>query len=178
MRITIGVFAGIFNENGKILLRRREEKNSIISSKSYKGDWELPGGTMEEDNIWKATSERIVGQELAREVEEETGISIEVISMPVMYPTVYISKKKRRVDFAFMIPVGIARERPTKGETTYVSPKELRELADRSKGGQLVSGWGRRMCRMALMALCNSPNHQYRDEAQKMLLEIQKDKRE
>lgn len=178
MRITVGVFAGIFDENGRILLRKRDEDNSIIPSKSYKGDWELPGGTMEEDNMLRATNERIIGQELAREVEEETGLLIKVISMPTMYPTVHVNKGGRTADFAFMIPVGVVKEKPTRGEIVYVSPKELRELAERSKSGQIVSGWGGRMCRMALVALCNSPSHQYREEAQRMLLEIQESKRE
>lgn len=173
MRITIGVFAGIFDKNGKLLLRKRDEENPSIDSDPYRGDWELPGGTVEEDNVWEASSERILGQELAREVEEETGLSIEVPSMPVMYPAVYINKDKRRVDLAFVIPVGVVEERPVIGQSIYVSPEELRDLAARSQGEQIVSGWGARMCRMALMALCNSPNSQYKDEAIRMLLEVQ-----
>lgn len=173
MRITIGVFAGIFDENGRLLLRRREQENPAAESDPYEGDWELPGGTVEEDNVWEASSERILGRELAREVEEETGLSVQVPPMPAMYPAAYVSKAEMRLDLALMIPVGVVKERPVIGQIVYVSPKEVRELAAQPRGRQIVSGWGSRMCRMALMALCNSPNRQYGKEARRMLLEIQ-----
>jgi 8-oxo-dGTP pyrophosphatase MutT (NUDIX family) len=176
MEITVGVFAGIFNESGKLLLRRREEGNSIISSESNLGEWELPGGTVEEENVLKTTSE-FIGKELAREVEEETGLLIEVALMPAMFPAVYVTKEKKMIDIAFMIPVGIVEDKPTKSKTIYVSPKELGRLDGRSKNDRIVSGWGKRMCRMALMALCYSPSRQYRKEARKMLSEIQIDNR-
>ena len=174
MRIAIGVFAGVFDENGRLLLRRRERENPATEAIPYEGDWELPGGTVEEDNVWQASSERLFGQELAREVEEETGLSIEVPPMPVMFPAVYINKDERRVDLAFVMPVGVVSKRPATGQCIYVSPEELREIAARPQGEQIVSGWGARMCRMALMALCNSPNLQYVEEARTMLLETQK----
>jgi len=173
MRIAIGVFAGIFDDNGKLLLRRRDEENPTTYYDPYRGDWELPGGTVEERNVWEASDERLFGQELAREVEEETGLLIEVPPMPVMLPAVYINKDEERVDLAFVIPVGVVSERPATGQSIYVSPEELRELAAQPQGEQIVSGWGARMCRMALMALCNSPNRQYVEEARTMLLEIQ-----
>jgi len=177
MEITVGVFAGIFNESGRLLLRRREEGNSIISSESNLGEWELPGGTVEEENVLKTASEESIGKELAREVEEETGLLIEVALMPAMFPAVYVNKEKKMIDIAFMIPVGVVEDRPTKSKTIYVSPKELRRLDGRSKNDRIVSGWGKRMCRMALMALCHSPSRQYRKEARKMLSEIQIDNR-
>lgn len=169
----ISVFAGIFNEDGKILLRRRK-RESPNAPCPYEGDWELPGGTIEEENVWKAKDERIMGQELLREVKEETGLSIEPPFIPAMYPTVYVDEQKREIDIAFVIPIGTMRDKPTVGENTYASPKELRELAQRPKGERLVSGWGSRMCRMALMALHSSPNVQFRKDAQKILSEIQK----
>ncbi len=128
---------------------------------------------MEEENIWKGKDERVIGRELAREVREETGLSIKVPFMPVMYPAVCIGRERKTIDFAFILPVGIVRERPAKGENIYVAPKELKELARRPEGKRVVSGWGKRMCRMALVAICHSPNPQYQQEAKKMLLEIQ-----
>jgi 8-oxo-dGTP pyrophosphatase MutT (NUDIX family) len=169
----IGLFAGIFDENGRLLLRRRRREDPNYPC-LYEGDWELPGGTMEEKNIWKARDERIIGEELAREVKEETGLMIQVPFMPPMYPALYIDKEKRYVNFAFVIPLGIVREKPTIGEYLYVSPEELRKLAENPEGERLVSGWGKRMSRMALMALSHSPNPQFREEAKKMLLEIQR----
>ena len=172
MQITIGLFAGIFDEDGKVLLRRRKRENPDFPC-SYEGDWELPGGTMEEENIWKGKDERVIGEELAREVGEETGLSIKVPFMPVMYPAVYIDSERKTIDAAFILPVGIVRERPSKGENIYVAPNELKELARRPEGKRVVSGWGKRMCRMALMALCHSPNPQYQQEGKRMLLDIE-----
>ena len=172
MEVTIGLFAGIFEENGKLLLRRREREQPHIPCE-HEGDWELPGGTVE-GSIWRAKNERIIGEELAREVKEETGLSIETLRMPAMYPAVYVNRESKKIDFAFVIMIGIIKEKPTIGKTIYVSPTELKDLSERPKGEQLVSGWGNRMCRMALMALCNSPRPQYRDEAQKMLSKIQR----
>ena len=172
MEVTIGLFAGIFDENGKVLLRKRKREGPDIPC-PYEGDWELPGGTLEEENIWKVKDERVISEELAREIKEETGLTIQISFMPAMYPAVFISKEKRRIDFAFLVPIGTIKEEPTKGENIYVSPEELRELAERPEGQRLVSGWGKRMCRMALMAFYYSPNTKYQAEAKKMLLEVQ-----
>lgn len=172
MQLAVGVFAGIFDESGKILLRRRRGEILDIHY-SYEGDWELPGGTVEEENVWKAKDEKVIGEELAREIKEETGLLINVPLMPTMYPALYINEERKVLDFAFVIPIGVVKEKPRIGENIYVSPKELKELAERPEGERLISGWEKRMCRMALMALCHSPNPQYREEARRMLLEIQ-----
>ncbi len=47
MEITIGVFAGVLHKEGKLLLQRRKEEESIIPGKSFKGKYELPGGGLE-----------------------------------------------------------------------------------------------------------------------------------
>ena len=173
MEVTLGVFAGIFDEKGKLLLRRRKRESPEIPC-AFEGDWELPGGTIEEKNVWKIKNEKIFVQELAREVKEETGLSVETPPIPVLHPTVYVSEKESKIDCAFLIPIGIVREKPTKGENIYVSPRELKELAKRPTGQRLLSGWGKRMCRMALMAFQYSPNLKYKNEAKEMLLEIYK----
>ena len=173
MEIKIGLFAGIFDENGKVLLRRRKRENPNFPC-LYEGDWELPGGTMEEENIWIGKDERFIGEELARELREEIGLLIKVPFIPAMYPVVYIDKEKKIIDFAFIIHVGIVRERLTKGENIYVNPKEIKELANQLEGKRLVSGFGKRMYRMVLMAFFHSPNSQYQQEAKRMLLEIHK----
>lgn len=129
---------------------------------------------MEERNVLSSSSEKIFSEELIREVKEETGILIKIPFVCPMYPAVYIDIERKTVDLAFMVPIGIVRKRPTIGECTYVTPEGLKELAERHEGERLVSGWGRRMCRMALMAFCHSPNPQYQQRAKKMLLEVQK----
>jgi len=171
MEVTVGVFAGIFNEEGKLLLRRRRKESTEIPC-PYEGDWELPGGTIDEENVWKIKDERIFGKELAREVMEETGLSIETSVMPILHPAVYVDKERGKMDCAFLIPIGIIREKPIRGENIYVTPKQLKELAEKPLGDQLVSGWGKRMCRMALMAFQYSPNPKYKREAKKLLTAI------
>ena len=165
VRPTIGVFAGIFNEEGKILLRRRS------TGGSFPGDWELPGGGVDADNASRAFDERIISQELARGVKEKIGVSIPSLQpMPVMYPAVL----KSGGDWAFAVLVGVLREKPSKGETRYVSLQELRELAEGPEGNRLLSGWGKRMCRLCLRLLSSrdAPNREYAIQAGEMLTEI------
>lgn len=171
MQITIGLFAGIFNEKGKILIRRRKSEN-LKGSCSHEGDWELPGGTMEKGNIWEKKDERIIGEELARELKEEIGVLIKVPFMPMMFPAVNVNKEYEIIDFAFIIPKVKLCEKPIKGENMYVSPKELNNLAKQPKGSRIVSGFGKRMHRMILKTLCFSSNAKYAREAKKILSEI------
>ncbi len=58
---------------------------------------------------------------------------------------------------------------PMARKTIDVSPNELYELVQQPKGQQLLSGWGKRMCRMSLGALINSPVSLYRAEASAFL---------
>jgi len=57
-------FAFIFNERGEILLLRE-------NSRKKKYDWDMPGGTLEQEETPLAG--------LHREVREETGLAIEVL---------------------------------------------------------------------------------------------------
>ena len=59
----ISVYAILRNEKGEFLLLRRSE-----NSHSNPGKWDLPGG--------KLGQEETLGEAVAREVWEETGISI------------------------------------------------------------------------------------------------------
>ena len=159
---TIGLFAAIFDQDGRILVEQRPE------GMSFPGDWDLPGGGLEKENNAMALDERIVGLELAREVEEETGIVISIRPMPAMYPAVTRGGK----DWAFVIPVKTS-DTPTKGLSMFVSPDELKKLAENPAGNRLVSGWGKRMSRLALIGLTHSPNKEFAKQAETMLKEIQ-----
>ena len=166
VRPSIGVFAGIYDIDGNVLLERRGQNETLP------GDWDLPGGEVRAVIASMSPDERLIGQELERKVFEKTGISISVERMPEMYPAVM----KGGADWAFVIPIGealIPSEISGKeGKLVFVSPEELLELAQRSEGNRLVSGVGKRMHRLALMALCCGPNHNYRFTARKMLEEI------
>ncbi|HPC30697.1 MAG TPA: NUDIX domain-containing protein [Candidatus Pacearchaeota archaeon] len=163
---TIGVFAGIFNREGCILLKRREKDESLP------GDWDLPGGGVEEEKNVKALDERVIGDELRREVEEEIGIILPPLqSMQAMYPAVISGGE----DWAFGIPIGIINEKPRKGEWRYFSPAELEDLARQPEGNRLVGGPGKRMHRLALQMLASRdcPNEEYRRIARRLLNKYQ-----
>lgn len=49
--LTVGVFAGILNEEGKELIQRRVTKYSAVPGKSFYGDYELPGGGLTETEL-------------------------------------------------------------------------------------------------------------------------------
>jgi len=164
---TIGVFAGIFNEHGELLIKRR-----VFEEKTFVGDWDLPGGAIEAEAAAKAIDEGLIGQELAREVEEETGIKLLALQrMPAMYPAVVASGK----DLAVAIIIGVVKSKPAMGQYAYVSPNELWMISRRSEGNRLVSGWGKRMCRLCLriFASRDCPNGAYRNQAARMLKDIQ-----
>ena len=164
---TIGVFAGIFNREGKLLLRRR-----TVDDKTYIGEWELPGGGIPAATAPNALDERMILQALGRRVKDEVGISVPpMLPMVAMYPAVL----KGGGDIGFAILIGVVDEKPSKGEAIYVSLQELRELAEGPEGKRLVSGWGKRMCRLCLRLLASrdSPNPEYRRQAAEMLKEIQ-----
>lgn len=178
---TLGMFVGVLKPEmgGRLLLRRRTELESI-TGKSFKGCWELPGGAVEE------TKEEVNYcypiKEAFRELEEEVGIFIDNFSLMVPVFLTFF-KGPKGYDLAGVVPV-ISCQRPTKGETIYVNPAELSELAksfalpDKNTGQDgrgLLSGWGKRMCCMALAAMTYSPNSDFVEQARKMLNEIQKD---
>jgi 8-oxo-dGTP pyrophosphatase MutT (NUDIX family) len=160
---TIGVFAGIFDEEGKLLLKK-------ITSGKFAGEWDLPGGGVDGKRSSQAPDERIFWEELVRHVEEEAGISISVTSRSrILAPAVL----KGGGDWAFPIVVGICKEKPTKGETGYYSPREIRELARGSEGNRLLSGEDKRMYRLAMRLACHSPNPEYAREAEEIISETQ-----
>ncbi len=181
---TIGVFAGILTVNGKLLLRRRVESDSIVPGKSFKGNWELPGGGVMKEETFEATNETVIPKALAREVKEKAGLEIEMTSMLAMYPAILAKEytKKEVVDFAFVVIIQPDQWRgQLKGETMWVSPGELYKLArkfepaDRKTGKDgkgIVSGYGKRMHRMALMSFSHSPNEGYSFEARDALVAI------
>jgi len=177
---TIGIFAGLLTSKGKIRLQRRIEKDSIIPGKSYEGDYELPGGRVEEKDLKKALNLETLKNELILRVEKDLGIAIRPCILPSVYLTIFEDPSKGICDWAFMVPIPPPpfywnENAPTKRTTFDVSPQELYELARRPKGEQLLSGWGKRMCRMSLGALLDSPNKEFGLQAQRYLNGIKPD---
>lgn len=182
---TVGAYIGLLNpeHEGRLLLRRRVEEGSILPGQSFKGNWELPGGGVRETE--KPGYDYLL-QEAVREFEEEVGIAL-ALTLAIdeafpMYPALF--KGPQGYDLAGVIPV-VAQLEPTIGETLWVSPEELSELArifvsatEAKKQGLaeaqgIVSGWGKRMHWMALCALTHSPNLDFTRQAANTIAKIQ-----
>jgi len=177
---TIGIFAGLMTSTGKLRLQRRIEQGSIIPGKSYEGDYELPGGRVGEKDLKKALTLEVLKNELILRVERDLGIAVRPHILPPVYLAVFEDRAKDICDWAFMMPVPPPpfywdENAPTARTTVDVNPQELYDLAQRPKGEQLLSGWGKRMCRLSLGALLNSSSSDYQLEARKYLDEIRPD---
>lgn len=77
---SIGAFAIIFNENGQVLLSHRRDMDA----------WNLPGGGLE--------SRELPSEAVIREVEEETGLEVEIERLVGVYGKV----DKDELVFAFV----------------------------------------------------------------------------
>jgi 8-oxo-dGTP pyrophosphatase MutT (NUDIX family) len=179
-KFTVGVFAGIIRPDGKLLLRRRVEEDSIIPGQSFKGNYELPGGgVMEQEG---QVSYALLAHEVMREVAEEVGLRIDVNLTADFYALPF--KGPNGYDLTLVTPVLIDYyPDDIVGEHLWVTSGELNQLAHDFvaakkdpyvEGKGLVSGYGKRMHCLSLTALLWGPNSNYGDQAQQTLIEIQK----
>lgn len=160
----MGLYAIIFDETGRLLIKRRQPGESLP------GDWDLPGGSFDLDEADRACDERAIGKALSREVFEETGIKIDewdIEHMPAMYPALIMGG----MDVAYIVNIGRYDEKPTIGEWRYVTTKELLVLCVHPQGDRLVSGFGKRMCRLCLKGLTFSKDAESAALARRMLAE-------
>ncbi len=172
---TISVYAGMFfpesekykTDSGKLILHRRP------ADVSFPGNWELLGGGVSAKVNEQADDERIIGKELNRIISEKMkfAFEIEIEHMPPMHPAIL----KGGSDWAFVVPVitnkiGLAIWGMT--DIMLVSPRELLTLANGPEGNRLLSGYGKRMHRLALAAFRYSPNEEYVEEAEEMRKKI------
>ena len=160
---TIGVFAGIFDTKGRILLVK-------IDTGTFTGEWDLPGGGVDANKAKEALTEQFLLEELEREVEEETGISLRlrIEANSILWPALL----KGGDDLALPIVVGVVKSKPVKGTTNFVSFGALQRLAKGPPGNRLLGGSGGRMHRLALRLLSHSPNRWYRQRARETLKSI------
>jgi 8-oxo-dGTP pyrophosphatase MutT (NUDIX family) len=126
---TIGVFAGIFDIKGRILLVK-------IETGQFAGEWDLPGGGVDAEKAKEATGEQFLLEEVAREVKEETGIAprLQIGANPVLFPTLL----KGGEDLALPILVGAVDDKPTKGTTQFTSFSTVQRLAN---GSPAIAFW-------------------------------------
>lgn len=150
---TVGVFGGIFNSQGKLLLRKRDMNGS------FPGKWELPGGAIQKKHL-EIGDERAIGKALQERILEELDVLVFVQRMPSMYPAMPLNGD----DIAFAIIIGkLHKETHYRGETKFVDVDELKSLAE---SGEFLSGKGRmyRMC-LRMFASRDCPNSEYRELA-------------
>ncbi|MDD4409206.1 MAG: hypothetical protein PHW52_00960 [Candidatus Pacebacteria bacterium] len=100
----VGVFAGIFYQ-GKILLRRRIEKGSLISHEDMSGKWELPGGGVDISDFDNSCIpyQSAVIKALDKELREEVCLGYQRSDQIVMIPAWL--KKEGIIDLAFVVPL-------------------------------------------------------------------------
>lgn len=163
---TIGVFAGIFSTTGQIVGKR-------ITIGKFAGEIDLPGGGVDAQNALEAPDERVIFRELIREVREEIRLDLgkPTPSWRVHLPAVL----KGGGDWA--IPISI---RPTIGmfvpqNCLFLTPSDVEFFAKKPEGDRILSGWGKRMHRMFLRLLCDSPNPTHAAEASKMLASLNRE---
>ncbi|PIP24939.1 MAG: hypothetical protein COX34_01500 [Candidatus Nealsonbacteria bacterium CG23_combo_of_CG06-09_8_20_14_all_36_12] len=179
-KVTIGAFLGLITKEGKLRLQQRTEKGSpIIPGVSYRGDYELTGGGVKEKDLKKVLTLEELFKEAKREAKEELGVVVFMPKQLSLYRAVFVNQEKGTEDWALTIPIPPECWNETtkmKRITIDVNPDELRELANRPKGEQLLSGWGKRMCRMSLGTIfTSSTDPKYVNEAKIMLTEIKPD---
>ena len=103
---SVGVFLGLITKEGRVRFQMRIESGSPITGISYKGDFELLGGGVEEKDLSKLLTPQGLLEEGIREVKEELGIV--VLPPPSEFPLYwapYENPKNGKIDWAFMIPV-------------------------------------------------------------------------
>jgi len=179
---TVGAYVGVLNpdKSGKLLLIRRTEKGSL-TDQSFLGNWELPGGGVDESE--NAPYDHIT-MEALRELIEETGIDLTRSVGEVLPLYTALFKGPRGYDLAGVIPI-FAAEEPIEGVAhCWVSTEELNQLAreflspkDAKEQGLpeaqgLLSGFGKRMHFMALSALMHSENPEFITQAMATLEEV------
>ncbi|MFA5080323.1 MAG: hypothetical protein WC472_01720 [Candidatus Paceibacterota bacterium] len=99
--VGIGIFAGIFNE-GRILLRRRMEKGSLIYNGDLSGKWELPGGGVELTDFAEGYQTSIISC-LKNELREEVCLYLPEISKQLIMLPAWLGKEDN-IDLAFVVP--------------------------------------------------------------------------
>jgi len=143
----IGVFIVVFERfNGKtrILLRTREEKNSLFGE-DLSGKWELPGGGLEiadlqafaKDDFPLTKYTSSISLRLKEELKEETGLDL--ILHHTLYPLTMFPAwlyKNGLIDLAFAVPVDSSQVRETeiskelmrKGSVRFFTLAEIKEI--------------------------------------------------
>ena len=161
--VNIGLFGAVLDFEKGLLLKQR-------TFGKYAGEWDLPGGALTIMKASAAQNERIVGEVLREYIKNQTGLEIEIDSMPPLYPAVLAGG----TDWAFVALITKWWGEPGEG-TMWVVPSKFRELAEGPEGARILSGFSKRMSRLCLRPQVSRDNfnRSHRQEAIVMLQEIQ-----
>lgn len=162
---TIGVFGGIYDGAGRVL-------GKTIETGRFVGEIDLPGGGIDAQRASQALDERVLFEELSRHFEDEIGLDVAFAAAgKILMPAV----TKGGSDWAFPVVLGNTDRQPRKGNVRFLSPVNVRELAQMPEGHRILSGWGKRMHRLFLRLLCESPNREYQIQAFQMLDAVERE---
>ena len=106
--IGVGVGALIFNDQNKILLRKRGK-----ASRNEVGKWEVPGGGVEFNETLRDA--------IKREIKEEFGIDIEVVELLDVYDHIIADEKQHWVSPCFIC-------KSTSGIPSILEPDKIEEI--------------------------------------------------
>lgn len=144
----VGRFALVINYDGDPLLRRRLEKDSLLSE-DLSGKWEMTGGGMELNHFPSADAEeptvsryqRPILATLRQELEEEAGLKLvslfSVVEVPAFIDSINKKDSSREaIDDAAVIPISFSaceetekfRSLLAKGGLKFVSRDKLAEI--------------------------------------------------
>jgi 8-oxo-dGTP pyrophosphatase MutT (NUDIX family) len=144
----IGMFAALIKLDEKvqgsprspqILLRRREENNSLLGA-DLSGKWEMIGGGVEIAHFQgnPVPYQVAVLAVLTQELKEEAGLSLATALPPYSFliPAWYFGEDKGIIDLAFVMPISWkyatetddSREKFRKGDIRFFRPDELDKI--------------------------------------------------
>lgn len=144
----IGIFAALtkLDENipgiprsPQVLLRRREEKDSLLGA-DLSGKWEMTGGGVEIAHFQgtPAPYQVAILAALMQELKEEAGLNL-ATALPqysFLIPAWYFGPDKGTIDLAFVMPIpwkyatetDESREKFKKGDIRFFRPDELDKI--------------------------------------------------
>lgn len=116
MKQIVVVLGLIFNNKKQILLTKRDEPQTLYSH----GKWQLPGGGIDND-------EQPI-QTLHREIKEEVGITVEVLSKtPFVYTNVHENTQLLLIGYPCLYSSGVVdiSQDSESSEYKWVMPSEI-----------------------------------------------------
>jgi 8-oxo-dGTP diphosphatase len=123
---------------GALVVRDGRVMLGLRSREPFKGYWDIPGGFMEEDeHPWETA---------AREVKEETGLTIRPLELLGMYPDVYGAGGEYTLNIFYIAEIVEGQASPADDieEIGWFARDELPEKIAFANGRRALQDWQRR----------------------------------